>query len=477
MTSQNKAWDSVKAEYLRQVEKALSSVNHPRKKEVLQDVCSHLDRRFAELEPDKQTRENFQAIITEMGPASDYVELLEPDMAPPRQNLQRKLLLSVGLAAVVIIVAAILLPMVMSPEVQTLALERGRIVDKIDYPFVNDPDVIGAWKSVDFVKTKEDFKPGQRRWKGELWLNHLVFEEGGDISRSLLTWTKGLVLNGQEKTASAYEIKEMKGTTYMFFEWKSGDYTIRHRRPHYYVLKKVSHESITSEPMLGEKAEIPSTSTIDENGRIVDKIDYPFVNDPEALGTWESIDFVENVEDFEPGTKSFKGDLFLKELFILENGKTNWVCTWTKGLILSPSDKTASKYVIKEIADSKYMFFEWKSGDYVIRHMKPSYYVLKKVQGRPYVERRTVDKIDYPFVDDPNVIGTWKSVDFVKTPEQFRPGRKQWKGGELFLKELIFLPDGKTTNSRQTWTKGLVLHSSNKTASRYKPQYYVLKKE
>jgi len=178
------------------------------------------------------------------------------------------------------------------------------------------------------------------------------------------------------------------------------------------------------------------------------------------------------------------------------------VCTWTKGLILSPSDKTASKYVIKEIADSKYMFFEWKSGDYVIRHMKPSYYVLKKVQGRPYVERRTVDKIDYPFVDDPNVIGTWKSVDFVKTPEQFRPGRKQWKGGELFLKELIFLPDGKTTNSRQTWTKGLVLHSSNKTASRYilkemegstymffewksgdytirgmKPQYYVLKKE
>ena len=33
----------------------------------------------------------------------------------------------------------------------------------------------------------------------------------------------------------------------MFYEWKSGDYTIRHRKPSYYVLKKVS--SKTSGPL------------------------------------------------------------------------------------------------------------------------------------------------------------------------------------------------------------------------------------
>ena len=62
MTSENKTnktWDSVKAEYLRQVEKALSSVKHPRSKEVVEDVGSHLDRRFAELEPQQQTWEDF----------------------------------------------------------------------------------------------------------------------------------------------------------------------------------------------------------------------------------------------------------------------------------------------------------------------------------------------------------------------------------------------------------------------------------
>lgn len=34
-------------------------------------------------------------------------------------------------------------------------------------------------------------------------------------------------------------IKEIEGTTYMFFEWKNGDYVFRGVNPYYYVLKKV----------------------------------------------------------------------------------------------------------------------------------------------------------------------------------------------------------------------------------------------
>ncbi|MHC4511507.1 MAG: hypothetical protein ACYTAO_21580 [Planctomycetota bacterium] len=232
--------------------------------------------------------------------------------------------------------------------------ENGRIADKIDYPFVNDLAVIGAWKSVDFVDAKKDFKPARKNWAGDLYLNHLVFEKGGKMPRTGLTWTKGLVLSKKSKTASTYEIKRTDGATYLFFQWKSGDYTIRHREPHYYVLKKVPLESVKFEPPFGKKADIAPTSTIDENGRIVDKIDYPFVNDAEAIGTWKSVDFVDDPEDFEPGEERFKGDLYLKELVILENGKTNWAWRWTEGLLLHSGD------------------------DYTIRHMKPGYYVLKK---------------------------------------------------------------------------------------------------
>jgi len=236
--------------------------------------------------------------------------------------------------------------------------EQGHIVDKTDYPFVNDPKVIGGWKSVDFVREIKQFNPAEKNWKGDLYLNHLIFEEGGTMPRSGDTWTKGLVLD--DDTASKYIIKEIDGSSYMFFEWKSGDYTIRYMKPSYYVLKKVSAESVKYEPPFGKKAHIPPTSTINKEGRIVDKIDYPFVNDPQLIGTWNSVDFVGEMKQFK--------------------AKPWW--TWTKGLVFHSGDKTASKYTIKDIEGSTYMFYEWKSGDYTIRYRKPSYYVLKKVSSK-----------------------------------------------------------------------------------------------
>jgi len=257
--------------------------------------------------------------------------------------------------------------------------EQGRIVDKVDYPFVNDPQVIGGWKSVDFVQEIDQFSPKERSWKGDLYLNHLIFKEDGNIAGQILKWTKGLVLS--EKTASKYIIREIGGSAYLFFEWKSGDYTIRHMKPFYYVLRKVPVESLKFEPMFGKKADIPPTSSINEQGRIVDKIDYPFVDDPQVNGTWKSVDFVDEIEQFKAGERQWKNtkELYLKELIFLPNGKTfkPW-WTWTKGLVFHSGDKTASKYIIKNIEGSTYLFFEWKSGDYTIRYRKPAYYVLKK---------------------------------------------------------------------------------------------------
>ncbi len=269
--------------------------------------------------------------------------------------------------------------------------EQGRLVDKTDYPFVNDPKVIVGWKSVDFVREIDQFDPTAKNWKGDLFLNHHIFEEGGNITGKILTWTKGLALS--DDTASKYIIREIDGSTYMFFEWKSGDYTIRYMKPFYYVLKKVSSETVEHEPMFGKKADIPPTSTINEQGRIVDKIDYPFINDSQVIGTWKSVDFVGEMEQFKVDEQQWKGrggELFLNEMIFEKNGrliskndkvKRGYPGTWTKGLVISNRNKTASRYHVKEIDGSAYMFYEWKSGDYTIRHRKPSYYVLKKVSS------------------------------------------------------------------------------------------------
>lgn len=114
--------------------------------------------------------------------------------------------------------------------------------DKIDLHFVNDPQVLGEWKSVDFVKDISQFNPAQPAWKGKLYLKGLTFQENGQTSQ-VWTWTKGFLIHSGDQTASRYEIREINGASYLFMEWKSGDVTIAGMKPWYYVLKSAKSAS------------------------------------------------------------------------------------------------------------------------------------------------------------------------------------------------------------------------------------------
>jgi len=107
--------------------------------------------------------------------------------------------------------------------------------DKTDLPFADDPAVIGRWLSVAYVPKAEMFSPSAPVPAG-LFLKGLTFLPGGRMDRPDVFWTKGFVLNPRSETASAYTFKKLKGVEYLFFEWKSGDYTIRDMDPGYYVL-------------------------------------------------------------------------------------------------------------------------------------------------------------------------------------------------------------------------------------------------
>lgn len=259
-----------------------------------------------------------------------------------------------------------------------------RNIDKTDYPFVDDPRAIGKWESVDFVNSIEFFDPTINNNKQDLYLKSLVFINDGNMLSSSendvlaytsFTWTKDKILNKQENVASKYIISEINGNTYMFFEWKSGDYVFRNMIPKYYVLKKIDSNDYSGY--------IPKR--IKE-----DKVDYPFVNDASFIGKWETVDFVEKIYDFDPGNKLWQDDLYLTWLEFDANGKltaktlsrkiSSPSLSWTKGLVINTAGKTASKCEIKEINNETYMFYEWKNGDYVFRGTQPSYYVLKKAK-------------------------------------------------------------------------------------------------
>ncbi|MGD1018713.1 MAG: protein kinase [Verrucomicrobiia bacterium] len=124
--------------------------------------------------------------------------------------------------------------------------------DNIDLPFVNDPQVIGEWESVDLVTYISDFDPERRHWLGDLYLKGLTFLDGGNTPQPWWTWTKGILIHHGDRTASHYEIREIKGLNYLFLEWKSGDVTIRGMKSDYYVLKRKSLESVPSSHDAGE---------------------------------------------------------------------------------------------------------------------------------------------------------------------------------------------------------------------------------
>jgi predicted Ser/Thr protein kinase len=114
-----------------------------------------------------------------------------------------------------------------------------RSVDNVNQPFVNDPQVIGHWSSVDFVESPDDFKPGKPAWKGDLsvFRNFTVYPDGRTSYR-WLTWTKGVFINKGEKTAASYETRNFDGTNYLFVQWKNGDYILFHSNPSYFVLRQ-----------------------------------------------------------------------------------------------------------------------------------------------------------------------------------------------------------------------------------------------
>jgi hypothetical protein len=176
-----------------------------------------------------------------------YARLKWPkDAAVRAEAFTNKRLYAVAFSTLLVLTLLIAVPITI--------LEKNRIVDNIELPFANDPELIGRWTSIDFVKSPEQFIPGNPSWKDRLFLKEMVFFEGGkmamvadntqgrrnvDAPQPWFSWTKGFVMHkGGDHTASKYFVREIQGAKYLLFEWKSGDTIYFHQPSQYYVLKK-----------------------------------------------------------------------------------------------------------------------------------------------------------------------------------------------------------------------------------------------
>jgi hypothetical protein len=119
------------------------------------------------------------------------------------------------------------------------------IVDKINIEFETDSTVaVTTWVTFDYVDEIESFNPSVPAWTdiaSSSWIKKLTFEADGDLiwnDNRTAKWTKDLLLMafGDGDIAPKYEVESLSGTDYLFLENKSGDYTIRARKPGYFVM-------------------------------------------------------------------------------------------------------------------------------------------------------------------------------------------------------------------------------------------------
>lgn len=230
MTAEHAKWQQLKNNYLKQVEQALASTNHPKSTDVLRDVDEHLGRKYAELSPDKQSWEGYQQILIDMGPPEEYAELLTEETTPVDKTAS-------GVNIFLAVVFVIVLIGIAGYLVFTASHNSPQVPAHNTFQFEPDERMLGQWVTVDFVRNVEDFIPGDKQWTGGLYLKNLTFYEDGTTSGPW-TWGKGRLFHPGDHTEARYVINDMQGTLYLFMEWISGDVTIRQEVPWYYVLKK-----------------------------------------------------------------------------------------------------------------------------------------------------------------------------------------------------------------------------------------------
>jgi hypothetical protein len=186
-----------------------------------------------ELVPRQRTWENYQAIITEMGPPSEYAELAGEKREISPKKISAKFVVILAVVLSLLTVGLIMLP-VLLPKNQIPTL-----MDKMKSAFISEPELVGKWVSVDFVKEVNEFKPGRKHWQGDLFLKDIEFNPDGTTTLGCF-WTKGWVIDNESDVRAEYEIRNINGTTYLFLPWLSGDVIIRHQKPKYYVLRRIS---------------------------------------------------------------------------------------------------------------------------------------------------------------------------------------------------------------------------------------------
>jgi len=159
MNDPARTWDKLCENYLRHVDKALASVDHPRKTEVVLDLRSHLQQRFKEMSATGAVViEDLRAAIDEMGPPEQYAELLSPENVPITggQTGMRKASRRVAVLLYLVVMGLLGVVVVRSPVAPAV---KYRVLSALNRDFCAPPFFsVSAFRQIQPGMTKDEVR-------------------------------------------------------------------------------------------------------------------------------------------------------------------------------------------------------------------------------------------------------------------------------------------------------------------------------
>ncbi len=223
-------------EHIRDVQKNLGDLPADEQREILQSLEIHIHDALESRAGGQPTIAVLEAIIAEMDPPESYGET--PLIASPnRASLSsgRKIAFFSAIAILGLLFIAIWLADPFSSQwMSRSAPDQAQQKN----PVKADADIIGKWVAVDFVEKPENFEPGRKSWRGDLFLEEFEFKPDGATQLPSLSWKNGVVLHADHNHNAEFVVLKIQGKEYLFLQWINGDVVAGREAPHYYVFTR-----------------------------------------------------------------------------------------------------------------------------------------------------------------------------------------------------------------------------------------------
>ncbi len=162
-------------------------------------------------------------------------------------------------------------------------------------------------------------------------------------------------------------------------------------------------------------------------------LDLPFEDDPCVIGRWDYCGYHTDHTKFTSEEDLCHDEHAPSTMFLLPGGERVWTYAWSKNVIYQSLPDinliVPNPYTLFSVGQNTYMsvrfaFEEFRSGS-----DKSVNRIFRQIDTNTYTQDSAImfrDDLSLPYLPDPRVIGYWKTVDMIDTPDQFKPEKKHF---------------------------------------------------